>query len=345
MVRGSRRHRQTQKANRQIPAPTPISDKDIQTVSPGTDATEIDTEKQVPERSTAVSVNPGALQRGQTSADETKRSKNEQNREQNLPLPSRIIGPSADGQEEDKTEATNSEKDQPEASKTKAYISAQLRKVWASWKDASAGEQWMIAITGILAFINLIYLGVGGCQWSVMSGQLAQMQSESRSWVGLDEAIGFYGYALTTDPNGTARTTCQIVPKNFGNYPATILRVHAELVITQDVNAVMERMEAFHLKPKRSETGHILFPGTDKITKELTLSLPFSQRIPVASADDRFELYILGYILYRDQFGHHHHTRFAYRSENPNTDPPTTRERLSPKYVYGFWKLYYANAD
>src|SRR4051794_4763885 len=68
-------------------------------------------------------------------------------------------------------------------------------------------------------------------QLRTMTNQLAQMESQTRPWIGLETEGGLQASPISVDEQGNARIQIRITARNFGNYPGQRVFSIANLVI------------------------------------------------------------------------------------------------------------------
>ena len=207
-----------------------------------------------------------------------------------------------------------------------------------SWRAASPINKLTVFFTGVIAAATSVYCIFAGWQLRVMSGQLEQMKTGYRPWVGLDnEQPALQTGSLTIDKDGTIHAVCSIITRNFGNYPAQNVFVGAELMVTQNMNSVHERERQLCAEHGPTNAGTLVFPGTNKVAWQWPLQVTKEQMIRNSGGGSQFLAFVVGCIFYSDQFGGLHHTGFVYRLQKPGTILGVAFEPSPNTTIEGQW--------
>jgi len=155
--------------------------------------------------------------------------------------------------------------------------------------------------TGVIALATSVYCIFSGWQLRVMSGQLKQIETGYRPWVGLDnEQPALKTGPLTIDKDGTIHISCSITTRNFGNYPAQNVFASAELMVTQNITSVHERERQLCTEQVPANAGTVVFSGTNKVAWQWPLQVTKEQMIRNPGGDSQCLAFIVGCIFYRD---------------------------------------------
>jgi hypothetical protein len=169
--------------------------------------------------------------------------------------------------------------------------------------------------TIVIAAATTIYMAFAGWQLWVMKGQLKQMKTASRAWVGLsDERTPLEVGDLRIDGAGTVHVDgCAVWIKNFGDYPAQDVFTVTKLVLTQTPASAQKVAQRMRARYANHPKGTALFPGpSGRAPNWPSMVLP-SGIIRIPNGGSTVNAYIVGCILYRDQSGERHHTTFVYQ--------------------------------
>jgi hypothetical protein len=173
------------------------------------------------------------------------------------------------------------------------------------------------------------------------NGQLGQMQTQTRMsirpFVGLDEGNdAIQTTPLFIDESGNARLTYIIRAKNYSAVPASNVWAFANLVVADDMNTVYEwqgytRTDEVIGKP---DIGQILFPGRDRVF----MSMPAIAKIIKKHEGSRLQVWLVGCIGYRDQFGYLYRTEFISMLHDAANhvvvfDPPNQSIQIMGRFV------------
>ncbi len=248
--------------------------------------------------------------------DEKARPDGEHDKEQDPPLPSSIIRKEANGNQQDDSEDADRQAAQADNPKKKPRASVP-RRIRGAWNGTSIANRMMVVFTSVIAFANIVYVIVGGCQWrtmrdqlGVMEGQLDQTRAgwhlEYRPWVTVDGAR--LDRTFTENP-----TKCIVILKNTGRTPAVDVQIVSRVVVSR---ATPDTRNFLQGNPEDILSQGILAPnGSWKQTLSLTMISKdiFTQ---IKRREQRF--YVLGRITYLDVFKERHWSTFRYTCIDPN---------------------------
>jgi hypothetical protein len=237
--------------------------------------------------------------------------------------------------------------DKPEDTNTKprsvgAPVQSRLWRFIVEPKHSNA----LVAIFTILIFVTGAFYAVfAALQWGTMKGQLEQMVSSTRPWVGVEPGAGLQVSQITFDEQGNAKATIAVSAKNYGNSPARNVMAIATLVILQDERPVIHD-EIRDSCDRVEDIGAILFPGCSVARQWSSKVTADKFKVGPGVGPPLFIAYVVGCIGYRDTSGSVHHTGFAYRDQVPGKNEAmtfTTRaNRLVPP---GEWLPWFSSVD
>jgi hypothetical protein len=218
-------------------------------------------------------------------------------------------------------------------------------------KENSAEKFWDCPQTiSVLANFANIVIAVCTVLIVIYTNQQAnilkqQFQAASRPWVGFDNENGLQTSPMIVDSEGNIRLKVDAEVKNFGDFPGTNVYVGAELIITQEINSVLKKEQEM-CSLINSTYGYVLFPGKDELVWPFTFTVKPSQMIRNSRGDDsEFSAYIVGCILYRDQFKKFHYTGFSFRQQIPNTIKGAAFKPVPNSIVQGEWVKWHNTID
>jgi hypothetical protein len=190
----------------------------------------------------------------------------------------------------------------------------------------------------------------------IYSGQLTQMTesnkltrqanqishdaiyAQQRPWVGFDEANGGLNLdSIMVDKNFRAIVTYAPVLKNFGNYPAQRVNVTADLVLVgqHDNGPSLEERQDASCSPKNIAPGlgDLIFPNQIHSPRAILPAAPYD--IPESAREDSFQAFVVGCIIYKDQFDTVNQTGFVYWLLDPGK-PASPGQIATPTAVSKF---------
>jgi hypothetical protein len=203
--------------------------------------------------------------------------------------------------------------------------------------DIKVADVCMVVVTFCLLVAAIL-------QWKTLGGQLQQMESQTRPWVGLDQQNILKDCPITIDAKGTASMVCVVPTKNFGSYPAQHVVGEAELVITQNMSPILAKEKALLNEAPLTSGGSGLFPS-DTATWYFPASVPQSAFITSQGSGIEFLAFAVINVSYRDQFGKAHHTVFCYRLQVPGTIKGRTFVPQPNTTINGDWVMSDCLAD
>lgn len=166
-----------------------------------------------------------------------------------------------------------------------------------------------------------------------------QFQQTQRAWVGLDDS----NQALTVGPiqfdaNLTPLVGYAATLKNFGNYAAQNAFTSARLLLTDTLQAgELERLQKKACDAQSDPmTGDLIFPGRSKAPSYVSPGVSD----PATSMTPRpMQAFLVGCVVYRDQFNNRWHTGFIYWLLDPQTARPV---HITPspnsQFTGGVWQ-------
>jgi len=157
------------------------------------------------------------------------------------------------------------------------------------------------------------------------------MKAASRAWLGpTNEGPAVRVGPLRVDVRGAVLLEkCEITIRNYGSFPAQDVWTIAKLVVTQIPAKAQEAADAMPAQNTMHPRGIAVFPGSSGQIWERPGQVEPSDRILAKDGRDDFWVYVVGCVLYRDQFGERHHTTFVYGCPKRGTDPDVAF-RLDP---------------
>lgn len=302
-------------------ASSPIGKGNEQT-APGPDAPVVETEQANPEEilATESGVSPGTQQENRASTNEDTRLSENQQGEQDAPVPDGVALPATDKSEE--APKATEQPHNPSNDKPPAKPSARDYR--------RRHDRCVLIANGVMAGAAVVAVVVYGLQWTamrsqltamkeqgkVMSDQLKQMREADRPWVGLaatDRLVNRVD-SVPYFENDYAQVSCTIIPQNFGKSPAEVVCCRTELIVTQDANDVTKRLASIRSDPLPSGVSHIVFPETDRVMERITAKTTVPKRTDTFKRDNPFEAHVIVYVVYRDPSGGEcHRSAFLYR--------------------------------
>jgi hypothetical protein len=176
-----------------------------------------------------------------------------------------------------------------------------------------------------------------------------ELELSKHPWVGLDNAAGGLNLkSIVIDSNLTANVVGLPAVKNFGNYPAQNVDVMAALVLfgSHDSSTSLEEKQdtvcSAYIDPR---IGDLIFPNTTHLPTEIVPAGPY--QIPLSERGDTFHAFVVGCVIYKDQFGNVYQTGFEYLLLNPGKPGTPTAMATFPASpnisVSGYWQLRYTS--
>ena len=201
-----------------------------------------------------------------------------------------------------------------------------MRLAWGKIPKAfKASAFWTALATVTIAVLTVFYVVYARRQWSVMSGQLAEMQAARQPWVGIeDDTIQispapnfFWGIPPHTVENPSILINVSYSLKNFGTSPALHETDFVEAIAdnpnstippTQEIDTTCRFAEMRSNNPGAANpgAGGILLPtavrqGGWNITPFLSVGQKHIER-----------LWIFVCVAYRDPWKKMHHSKYWY---------------------------------
>ena len=169
-----------------------------------------------------------------------------------------------------------------------------------------------------------------------MTGQLKQMESQTRPWVGLDEDNRVQTGPLVIDVNGNINTNCTMTVKNYGNYPAQNVLPFCGLAVLQgNIMKVHERIVGLCREGVPVSAGSVLFQG-HKASWNWGALVANSQFLRDPSGG-RFYAFLVGCVNYRDQFNVCRCTAFSFKRNFAGTINTVSFEPTPNMTIPGEW--------
>jgi hypothetical protein len=364
MGRGSRSGRKRKRAGGKYRTPTLIPNRNGPMTST-TGTSDSSNESEVP---------PEARQENSPTSHQNKCFSDSQQRQQDTRIRDATIPPVATEKESTKPAAgPDKASNQQTPAKSLARDYKRCHSRWSLVINAiSAG------FTGAAAGAAFVTLLIMNCQLTamrtqsdIMSGQLAQMKTDSNStsdttnrqlvimegqlrearrvsprpWVGLAPDVGLTTTGpLHIDAKGNISVACSIIPYNFGDKPARIVRCTTKLIVTQGLKIVRNEMVRLCLEPDppKIKGAHHLFPGEDRVARYSSLLVPPEERHLMQGEPEppQFGAYIVGCIVYHDQFGDRHFTGFVFEYHHPEAPANVIFDPVPGTTIEGIWMPY-----
>jgi len=160
------------------------------------------------------------------------------------------------------------------------------------------------------------------------------LQMAYRPWVNAEAAE--LVQPLQFPPNKRFYLLVDVRLKNTGTAVASdgLIMSSAEPDYTPTLSKTYRRacdsareMKAVKEKNTPWETGFVLAPGNN-----LTVPVGMGSDDITSEQVTRGQFYVVGCVLYRDQFGMNHHTQFSFQPTGPVTDPAAIKFRIAPWY-------------
>lgn len=220
---------------------------------------------------------------------------------------------------------------------------------WVNSKGPLVAAMAAVAI----AVLTWRYVHYSRAQWTVMGGQLTEMQAAHQPWLGLENnSIGVgqspiwgappHHTTIFFDPKESFSITNLYVSasyavKNFGNGPAfhekdvlmALSETDSSVPPTDQINLACSRAEALGSIPGAANpgAGAVIFPAEAVQTVQSTNLRPASNQTHFGN------IWFFLCIAYRDQAKGIHHTRYWYRSfsQDPTVSSPIPRR---PEWSY-----------
>src|ERR1700680_5146882 len=235
--------------------------------------------------------------------------------------------------------------DSSNAAQSSGYIVRPLITIGRSFKglfsfvDRHDGSVTAAATVAIV-FLTFFYVSYSKRQWQAMGEDDRIASNFQRPWVGLDDDTrALQTSSITFDKRADASITFHVIAKNFGVYLASGVAPLADLVITDDYEAVQrkqaslcsELMDPLHY-------GQILFPGKFKITGS---DISRWKRVNMISKapDGLVQAWMAGCIDYRDNSGGYHNTGFIFHLTDKNARPLRFMPQPNAK-LDGAWNIF-----
>lgn len=198
--------------------------------------------------------------------------------------------------------------------------------------DGSITALATVAIVGL----TFVYVRYSKKQWETMNGQLTQMQSQTRAWLGIVEENGLRADPMTLDSRNNLNATCNITVTNYGNYPAQHLMPFCQLMVLQgNIQRVHEKIRELCRERTPTFGGSILFQG-QKDTWEWGATVTNSQMMRDA-AGGPFYVFLIGSITYRDQFDAAHCTAYGFKRNVPGRIDTVSFQLTPNTTIPGQW--------
>jgi hypothetical protein len=173
------------------------------------------------------------------------------------------------------------------------------------------------------------------------------LYAQQRPWVGLDFSNGGLNISgMNIDDKMQAGINYAASMKNFGSYPAENAVTFAQLVLLPlvpggkgFVDIQVEQAKACQMNIGEG-TGETIFPNTSEPARGFW---PSQWKIPQEPEGTQFQVFVVGCVIYSDQFGARYKTGFSYWLLNPKLPPPHI-VHFEPKptnggFVDGVWVL------
>jgi hypothetical protein len=207
------------------------------------------------------------------------------------------------------------------------------------WSDHAT-----IIISAITLIVVAFYTYYAGSQLKIMQGQLKQMETANRPWVGLDEQAGLQASSIVFDGDGQARVDYVITAKNFSSFVANNVFSRAELMITQDLATIDTRQKMVCAEVTQNlGLGFALFPGADRHINKWPSFVKKSEIIWNTKAvppQKDLTAMLVGCTGYRDSAGIAHHTGFIF-AFNATRGNEYGGFHIMPNVVIdGVWRLW-----
>jgi hypothetical protein len=234
----------------------------------------------------------------------------------------------------EKTEMPDNPVDQAKREKSTA---SELAREFRTFEKLSLLVNVVLALIGIVAL--RVYNGQLGEMRRANDVSRDALRAQTRPWIGLETV---QSDPLTIDGRGWVATIVRTRPKNFGNYPGAIYGcTFAELVVTDIEHGskdIADRLD--RLMTSKLPSGHgpvtTIYPSTGRSCLNSTFVTP--AQIIGNSKENVLTAYLIGCILYTDQFGGTHHTVFSYWYQIPKEIPQGVTFRLDSGSVpAGVW--------
>jgi hypothetical protein len=224
----------------------------------------------------------------------------------------------------------------------KTEVRTHVRREWF--------EDHAVEIVGVAILLG--YTIFAALQWSVMSGQLQQMKSGYRPWLGLAEgraktsmqqssSPGMLTTPLTIDAAGTAHIASSITAKDFGSYPAQEVILTATLKLARPDGGELPydaaKKECTMGIP--AHAGTAVFPQETLTWAAVGSSFTKDQMKNARGNSPEFMAYMIGCIIYRDQYGCRRYTGFTYRLIERNSYDNVLFRPTPNSIIDGDWYL------
>lgn len=202
-------------------------------------------------------------------------------------------------------------------------------------RKSNSREAKKLFIEGATLLVVAAYTVVATCQWFAMLKSLDQARTQTRlsvrPFVALAEGPNsIQNGPLHIDESGKISMKYAIRAENYSNFPAMNVFSFADLIITDDLNAVnvRERIACKDAVIGKPDIGFVLFQGRDRVLTVLN-GIPGLNRVAAMHGDDsrfyHFSAWLTGCIAYRDQFGYLYRTRFIYQMVDLAANPSSGR--------------------
>jgi hypothetical protein len=260
------------------------------------------------------------IEEGKPVVENESRHNDESQREENDPLPDANIGRpierQADSHAPDENEPASEEPEKP-SGKERISVCNWLK---SQWKKATFGGILMVFFTAMVAIATTAYVLVSCRQLGVMSGQLKQMQIDSRAWVGLKDS-----FRQTLVSGKKIEVELQFI--NTGQTPAQKVEISGAIILRQ-AGFDMESYGTAHIK--RGSLGPSQGSLAPNAVIHTVVSSPFDATDSVIAEirAGRYCAYVFGEATYRDMLGEHE-TRYCYI-----VDPNEIALRVYNQYNY-----------
>ena len=174
--------------------------------------------------------------------------------------------------------------DSPHSQPAKAAANQDMQREVQGIEDrVKRAERWMIFLTAVIATLALAQVIVGYFQWSVMSGQLGEMQAQieltDRAWIQIGDAtpphdgrlgLGVWPNRYNRNAKPQVRVGFDMAYKNVGHSAAENIKIATEVYLVGvkhysdnvTVEAEEKRFCSIPIEGSQSETSgkSVLFP-------------------------------------------------------------------------------------